>query len=319
MEAKVAQARSNNRTGLLSLPPELRLQIYDLVYRPHFLPQSQFNPFYCTEDLKQCPKRGRITALHQVNRQLRAECMHYYLDRTTFVFDLSVLDTDTGEPTLVSWAKASPENLELGRNLIINMRIAPRASPMFTIFVSNTKKGQRLHFKESDFRTECNLFARGMRDAAILRQQDLSCIHKRCLRYVVTVNELKQTLRWMDVEIPTLRACLDVSDVVEIAKASKLLELLHIPARWSRVTMEPTAAEDAMVSRYHALIDSEKEIERPRREHYLFGGRRDSLEKDQSPAEIPRNALRRFTRNPSRLGHVSKRQDRLLRGSMTGT
>jgi hypothetical protein len=220
--------------------------------------------------------------------------MHYYLDRTTFVFDLSVLDTDTGEPTLVSWAKASPENLELGRNLIINMRIAPRASPMFTIFVSNTKKGQRLHFKESDFRTECNLFARGMRDAAILRQQDLSCIHKRCLRYVVTVNELKQTLRWLDVEIPTLRACLDVSDVVDIAKASKLLELLHIPARWSRVTMKPTAAEDAMVSRYQALIDSEKEIERPRREHYLFGGRRDSLEKDQSPAEIPRNALRRF-------------------------
>lgn len=294
MEPKVAQARSNNRTGLLSLPPELRLQIYDLVYRPHFLPQSQFNPFYCTEDLKQCPKRGRITALHQVNRQLRAECMHYYLDRTTFVFDLSVLDTDTGEPTLVSWAKASPENLELGRNLIINMRIAPRVRPLFTIFVSNTKQGQRLRFKENDFRIECSLFACGMSNVKTLRDQGLSCIHKRCHRYVGTINELKQTLRWLDVEIPTPRSCLDVEDVVEIAKVSRLLELLHIPARWSKTTMEPTAAEDAMISKYSALIDSEKETERTLQNHPLLRQRTDSSRYDETPAHIPRNALRRF-------------------------
>ena len=295
MESTLAHS-SQNPTNLLDLPPELRLQIYDLVYRPYFLPQSQFNPFYCRDDLKHCPRRGRITALHQVNRQLRAECMHLHLERTTFVFDFSVLDTETGEPTLVSWAKGSPENLQMGRNLIINMRIAPRVKPMFTIFVSNTKQGHRLRFKENDFRFDCNLFGRGMRDAKTLRDQELSCIHKRCRRYVGTINDLKQTLRRLDVQIPTLRSCLDVEDVVEIAKASKLLELLHIPARWSRTTMEPTAAEDAMISKYSTLIDTEKETERTLQKHclLLLGQQTDSLANDETPAHIPRNALRRF-------------------------
>ena len=293
MEPKHAHTGSPNPTNLLSLPPELRLQIYDLVYRPYFLPQSQFNPFFCRNELNYCPTRGRITALHQVNRQLRAECMHLYLERNTFVFDLCVLDADAGEPTLVSWAKAYPKHLQTGRNLIINMRITPRAGPMFTIFVSNTKQGQRLRFKENDFRIECNLLARGMSDAKTLRDQGLSCTHKRCRRYVDTVNELKQTLRRLDVEIRSLRVCLNVEDIVEIAKASRLLELMHIPARWSRTMRVPTAVEDRMISKHSALIDSEKKTERDLQKHYLLGKQTNGSENDET-GYIPRNALRRF-------------------------
>jgi hypothetical protein len=173
------------------------------------------------------------------------------------------------------------------------MRITPRARPMFTIFVSNAKNGQRLRFKENDFRIECNLLARGMSDAKTLRDQGLSCIHKRCRRYVDTVNELKQALRSLDVEIPTLRSCLDVEDIVEIAKASRLLELLHVPARWSRTMMERTAVEDRMISKYSALIDSEREIERTLKKHFLLGKQTNSSENDET-GYIPRDSLRRF-------------------------
>ena len=241
METATTTSDLTRSACLLGLPAELRLQICELVYEPCFEPQQQFNPFYCTADLRYCPKRGRSTLLHQVNRQLRHECLPIYLQRTTFVFDLSVLDPDTAEPTLVSWAKASGDDAVLECNIIINMRTVPRERPIFTIFVSNTKSGQRLSFKENDFSTECNLFARGMREAKTLCDQNVTCRHKRCSRYVDTVNELKQTLKWLALEIPSLRPGLSVSDVVEIAKASKLLNQLRIPARWSRLAPEYTS------------------------------------------------------------------------------
>lgn len=255
--------KSLGSLGLLDMPAELRLQVYDLVYQPCFQPQQQFNPFFCAADLKYCPKKGRSTLLHQVNRQLRSECLPFYLERTTFVFDLSVLDPDTAEPTLVSWAKATQQDAKLECNIIINMRVVPKARPMFTIFVSNTKSGQRLSFKENDFRAECYILARGMRDAKELRAQSvINCFHVRCSRYVGAINDLKQTLRWLTLEIPSLRKSLSVNDVSEIAKASKLLRLLRIPPRWSRFTSdELTAAQEAFISRSENLKVLEKKSE----------------------------------------------------------
>jgi hypothetical protein len=259
MEAVVTTSDLIRPASLLGLPAELRLQIYDLIYEPCFQPQQQFNPFYCTADLKYCPKRGRSTLLHQVNRQLRHECLPIYLQRNTFVFDLSVLDPDTAEPTLVSWAKSSGEDAILECNIIVNMRAVPKERPMFTIFVSSTKSGQRLSFKENDFSIDCNILARGMREAKTLCEQNLACRHKRCARYVDTINELKQILQWLTLEIPSLRPGLSVADIVEIAKASKLLKQLDIPARWSRAVDASASNQENLVSRYSKLIASAKD------------------------------------------------------------
>lgn len=79
---------------------------------------------------------------------------------------------------------------------------------------------------------------------------------------MAALNALKTTLRRLALEIPAQRPCLSVDDVVEIAEASRLLELLHIPARFTRVMVQATAAQEALVERYRRLVLAERLFER---------------------------------------------------------
>lgn len=229
---------STSPTDSFVLPSELRIQIYELVYQPCFQPWTQFNPFYVLRNSKHRLLPGKAARLHEVNKQLRQECHRLYLELTTFVFDLAVLDPETGQPTLVSRVKSQGPDLRFARSFIIHLRAAPKARPMLSAFVNGTVEGQHLYFEDSSFSDECGLSHRLVESVRNLPLRFERCSHEQCRQYAEVINSLNTTLRCLSLEVASQRPCLGLDELVRIAKAGQLLELLGIPARWPCSTQE---------------------------------------------------------------------------------
>ena len=246
-------------TSLLGLPPELRNWIYECAYIEQSLAHHLGKVVVKTHLFKAHRERIIQPLLHQVNRQLRKECYLYYLQRNAFVFDLAVLDPDTGRPALISWAKhLGGRKLRLVKDIVVELKCKQSSIPLFSIcFWDRTKlRGTR--------NTECKLnvctatpSCRVEHQGAIIRPQDPDCSHKQFQRYEQVIAGLKDNLACLNWSLRNRNGCLDLGDIYSIAALEEKLRFLHFAPRWSRVPEQLTPQQHAAISRY----ESQKPIE----------------------------------------------------------
>ena len=231
-------------TGLLDLPRELRDMIYDHAYNAKLAAWYLAHHNSLWFDFRPGLNIDPRPRLHQVNKQLRHECMRYHLKRDTFIFDLAVLDPGTGLPTVVSWAKdLGVKELRRVKDLIIQFRPSRNSLPLFSIFFWGKTMiyGIQLSYSEA---------LPTPRDPKIVGGIESTRGQVGEQVYLRTMVDLNDWVKCLNESLVTNNRSLKPYDLYGLAEFERRLRFLQSAPRWLRDTWQLTGSQNLVLASY---------------------------------------------------------------------